>query len=332
MTALLLRTEMRKDPVSGRWILMRGGAQPSNGDTSCPFCPGHEAQTPPEISAYRTNGQPPNSSDWLLRVIPERAPLLQIEGNIYREGLGIFDRVSGRGASEIVIEHPDHGATWDTLPADALERILGMYRDRVADLYRDIQIRAVLIWRKERTAADHIRHPFSRILGAPIVFDDLRQELATARQHFAYKQRCLYCDILRQESRAGTRVVEETPGFLIFTPYGSRRPFETWVLPRTHRHRFETIAPPELAELARTLPGLFRRLHAVQPGIPLECTLHTSPNEAMRIREDEWQSLADDYHWHLEIGPDGPAHENVGGFAVNPVPPEVAAKLLRDAT
>lgn len=332
MIAIPSRTEMRKDAVSGRWVLVQGETPPPSGDDSCPFCPGHEAQTPPEIVAYRTNGQPPNSSTWLVRVVPERARLLQIEGDIHREGLGIFDKVSGRGASEIVIEHPDHEAMWETLPVDALERILGMYRERVADLYRDVQIRAVLILRKERTALDRIRHPFSRILGAPIIFDDLRQELATARRHFAYKQRCLYCDIFRQESRAGTRIVEETPGFLIFTPYGSRRPFETWVLPRTHRHRFETIAPPELAGLARALQGTFRRLHAVQPGVPLECTLHTSPNEAMRIREDEWQSLAEDYHWHLEIAPDRPARESVGGFAVNQVPPEVAAKLLRDAT
>lgn len=332
MLALLSRTEMRKDAVSGRWVLVRSEAPPPNGDGSCPFCPGYEAQTPPEIAAYRTNGQPPNSSEWLVRVVPERAPLLQIEGDIQREGLGIFDKVSGRGASEIVIEHPDHGGRWDDMPVDALERVLNMYRERVADLYRDVQIRSVLIWRKEHTAADQIRHPFSRILGSPLIFDDLRQELGTARQHFAYKQRCLYCDILRQERREGSRVVEETSHFLVYTPYGSRRPFETWVVPTTHRHRFELIAPAEVATLARTLQGTFRRLHAVQPGIPLEWTLHTAPNEAMRLRDEEWRSLPEDYHWHLEIAPDGPPRESIGGFAVNPVPPEAAAKLLRDAT
>lgn len=332
MIACPSHTEMRKDAVSGRWVLVRSGPPPPNGDGSCPFCPGHEAQTPPEIAAYRTNGQPPNSSEWLVRVVPERAPLLQIEGNIQREGLGIFDRVSGRGASEIVIENPDHASRWDHMPVEALERVLNMYRERVADLYRDVQIRAVLIWRKEHTAGNQLRHPISRILGSPIIFDDLRQELGTARQYFAYKQRCLYCDIFRQESRAGARVIEETPCFLIFAPYGSCRPFETWVLPRTHRHRFEAIAPPELTELARTLQGTFRRLHAVQPGVPIEWTLHTAPNEAMRVRDDDWRSLAEDYHWHLEIAPDGPAREIVGGFAVNPVPPEVAATLLRDAT
>jgi UDPglucose--hexose-1-phosphate uridylyltransferase len=256
---------------------------------------------------------------------------LQVEGEIQREGFGIFDKVSSRGASEIVIESPDHEASWDAMPAEDVERVLWMYRERVEDLYRDPQIRAVLVLRRERTPDARIAHPFSQILGAPIIFDDLRQELAIARQYFAYKQRCLYCDIVRQERRDGIRVVEETPHFTVYTPYSSRHPFETCVVPTAHCHRFEAISPPEIADLARTLTGTFRRLHAVQPHVPLEFTLHTAPNEAMRLRDDEWQSLPEDYHWHIEIAPNGGEREAVGGFAVNPVPPEVAAKQLREA-
>lgn len=323
-------TELRKDPASGRWVLVWNGPLPPSGDAACPFCPGHEEHTPPEIAAYRTNGQPPNSSDWQVRVIPERAPLLQIEGDIRREGLGMFDKVSSRGASEIVVERPDHEALWDRLPAEDVERVLWMYRERLRDLYHDPQIRSVLFYRRERAAADRITHPFSRIIGSPIVFDDLRTELATARHYFAYKHRCLYCDIVRQERRDGIRVVEESRHFSVYTPYGSRHPFETWVVPTTHLHRFEEISPDRVLDLARTLQRTFNRLHAIQPGVPLEFTLHTAPNEAMRLREDEWHSLGDDYHWHIEIAPSSQERHNVGGFAVNPVPPEVAAKQLRD--
>ena len=325
------RTELRRDPTSGQWVLVRNAAPRLTRDGPCRLCPGHEAQTPPEIVAYRTNGQPANSSDWLVRVIPDFAPLLQIEGDVLREGVGIFDKVSARGASEIVIESPDHDASWDTLPAENVERVLRMYRERVEDLYRDARIRAVLIFRREGTPGAHISHPFSRILGAPILFDDLRRELASARQYFAYKQRCLCCDILHQESRDGIRVIEQTPRFLVYSPYGARRPFETWVVPRTHRHRFERISPPEMAELALSLQGTFRRLHVVQPGIPLELTLHTAPNGAMRLKDTEWRTLPEDYHWHIEIVPGRPDRESVGGFAINPIPPEVAAKQLRDA-
>ena len=331
MTGNGSRTELRKDPTSGRWVLVQNRASRSSDGTRCPFCPGHETETPPEITAYRSDGQPPNSSEWLVRVVPERAPLLQVEGDIQREGLGIFDKVSGRGASEIAIETPDHGASWDALAVGDIERVLWMYRERIIDLYRDPQIRAVLVSRRESTPEAGITHPISRIIGAPIIFDDLRQELTTARQYFIYKQRCLYCDVSHQERRDGQRVVAETPHFLVYTPYASRRPFETWLVPITHRHRFEALSVLEMRDLARALQGTVRRLHAVQPGISVELSLHTAPNEAMRIRDDEWRTLPDDYHWHIEISPDSLIPDSLGGFAVNPIPLEAAAKQLREA-
>ena len=330
-SALSLQTEFRKDPVSGRWVLVRNSPPRETGIGACPFCPGHEACAPAEIAAYRTNGQPPNSSEWLVRVIPERAPLLQVEGDIYREGLGMYDKVSGRGASEIVIEHPDHKASLETLPPGDIERVLWMYHDRVADLYRDPQIRAVLVLRRSHAPAANLTHPFSQIIGAPIIFDDIRQELVTARHYFSYKHRCLYCDIVQQERGDALRVVRETTSYLVYCPYGSRGPFETWILPTTHRHRFENALPDEMADLARILQDTFRRVHGLRPGLPMEFTIHTAPNEAMRLRDEEWRSLPEDYHWHVEIVPDSAARESFGGFAVNPIPPEMAAKRLREA-
>ncbi len=326
------QSELRKDLASGRWVLIRGRAVlPQNGRT-CPYCPGREAETGSEIASYRSNGDLENGSRWLVRVIPEQAPLFRVEGDIRREGIGIFDWVSGRGASELVIEHPEHGVKWDDLPTEALERVLWMYRERIQDLYRDSQIRSVLVLRGEPLPSDSINHPVSHILGAPIVFDDLRRELASARSYYSYKQRCLYCDIVRQERQDAVRVVEETPGFLVYCPYGSRYPYEAWLAPTVHRHRFEAATPGELAELARALKSLFRRLHSARPGAPVQFVLHTSPNAGMRLREDEWQSLPEDYHWHIELLPCGQPHEDVGGFAVNPVPPELAAKQLREAS
>ena len=325
------RTELRKDPATNRWILVQGEAPAEPTDGLCPFCPGHEAATPSEIAAYRTNGQPANSSDWLVRVIPERAPLLQIEGDIQRDGLGIFDRVSGRGASELLIEHPDHRASWNTMAVSDIERILWMYRQRVADLYRDRQIRSVLIHRRDPSAGSPDHHPVSRIVGAPIVFNDIREELKAARDHYARKQRCLYCDILQQEMRDGERVVHMTTRFVVYNPYGSRRPYETWIVPVTHRHRFEEAPPPEMADLASTLQVTVRRLHAVRPDQPVEMVLHTSPNASMRLRDDDWKSLAEDYHWHIELAPNPPVDDGIGGFHVNSVPPELAARRLRSA-
>ncbi len=322
-------TELRKDPATNRWVLVQSELSSNNGNGPCPFCPGREATTPDEIAAYRTNGQPANNSEWLVRVIPEPAPLLQIEGDIQREGLGIFDRVSGRGASEILIEHPDHQASWDTMSVPEVERILWMYRQRVEDLYRDRQIRCVLIHRCDRAPGSKVQHPLSHILGAPIVFDDIREELKAARDHYARKQRCLYCDILQQEIRDAERIVDLTSRFVVYNPYGSRRPYETWIVPVAHRHRFEEASPPEMTELANALQVTMRHLHAIRPDQPVEMVLHTSPNAGMRLRDDDWRSLAEDYHWHIELAPIPPVFDGIGGFRLNSVPPELATRRLR---
>lgn len=326
-------TELRKDPATNRWVLMKREmpAHPASADVRCPFCPGKEAATASEIAAYRTNGQPANSPEWLVRVIPESAPLFQIEDRIQREGRGLFDWVSGRGASEIVIEHPDHHASWTTMPAAEIERILWMYRQRLEDLYRDHQIRCVLIHRLGHGSNTRMEHPISRIVGAPLVFDDIREELKAARDHYARKQRCLYCDILQQEINDAERVVHLATRFVTYNPYGSRRPYETWIVPLTHRHCFEETSPPEMMELANVLQATMRRLHAIRPDDPVEMVLHTSPNASMRLRDDEWRSLGEDYHWHIELAPVSPVSDSMGGFRVNSIPPELAARRLRSA-
>jgi UDPglucose--hexose-1-phosphate uridylyltransferase len=323
--------ELRKDPTTNRWVLVQKEGSVGRTNGACPFCPGQESATPPEIVAYRTNDHPANSSEWLVRVIPERAPVFQVEGDIQREGLGMFDWVSNRGASEILVENPDHHARWDMVAVEEIERILWMYRQRIEDLYRDRQIRSVLVYRRERSKSSRVQHPFSRILGAPIVFDDLREELKAARDHYARKQRCLYCDILNQEIQETARVIARTAAFLVYAPYGSRRPYETWVVPSTHGHRYELASPFEMTDLARVLQHITRSLHTVQPNHPIEMALHTAPNGTMRLRDDDWRSLSEDYHWHIELAPVPDVIDGIGGFHVNSVPPETAARNLRAA-
>ncbi len=123
----------------------------------------------------------------------------------------------------------------------------------------------------------------------------------------------------RGESRqVAVSLTQEIGSFLVYCPYGSHRPFETWIVPTTHRHRFEEVSPEEMADLARTLQETYRRMQAVRPGVPLELALHTAPNEAMQLRDDEWCSLREDYHWHIEVVPNDGRREMVGRLRCEP--------------
>src|SRR5574342_589021 len=199
------RGELRKDPATGKWVLVRPRVD-RNGQSdpgACPFCPGNEHLTPPEIAAYRPQAAGSNGAGWEVRVFPERDPYFVIEENLVREGIGMFDRISTRGASEIVVESPNHQMTLDNGDEAQIERVLWMYRDRVKDLKRDLKIRNVVVTRRHRKPGSRIQHPYSRVLAAPIVFDDLRMELTQAREYFAYKRRCVFCDTIREEVASG---------------------------------------------------------------------------------------------------------------------------------
>ena len=149
------------------------------------------------------------------------------------------------------------------------------------------------------------------------------EELEGAARYFRMKERCVWCDIVRQERRDGTRIVLEVGGFLAIAPYAPRFPFETWVLPIAHRTSFETIGREETAALARLLRELVSRFHRVLRDPPYNYALHTAP-----LRQTE----LDHFHWHLEFMPKltkVAGFEWGSGFFINPTPPEEAARFLR---
>ena len=310
--------------------MVRPKARPApEGD--CPFCPGAEAAWP-EIAAYRKEGSAPNTSGWTVRVVPEQDPYFRIERELVREGVGMFDMITPRGASEVIVESPRHEDSLATMDPEQIEAVLWMYRDRLLDLKRDGQIRDILVSRHHRKPGVEPHHPYSRVTAIPVVFDETRRELREAREYYQYKRRCLYCDMLRQEVATEERIARLTPSFVALVPYAARGSLETWILPRRHACSFEESLTSETApDLARLISDYFRIL-ARRFGDPgYELMLHTAPNLRSRILQGDWATIRDDYHWHLEIVGQPERANRVGGILITEKPPEQAAAELRDA-
>ena len=123
-------SDLRKDPTRGRWVLVRPGPKRPAASV-CPFCPGNESHTPHEIFAYRKEGSAPNGPGWSVRVIPEADPYFSIEQELVREGVGLYDRISPRGATELIVESPSHDDTAATLGDGQWEQVLWMYGERI---------------------------------------------------------------------------------------------------------------------------------------------------------------------------------------------------------
>jgi len=324
--------DLRKDPTRGRWVLVRPRSAGLRLGDQCPFCPGNESLTPPEIVAYRKDGSPADGPGWSVRVIPEADPYFRIEQQLVREGVGLYDRISPRGATELIVESPGHDDTPATMGTAQWEQVLWMYRERIRDLKRDVEIRDILVTRRHRAPGARITHPYSRLTAIPIIFDEVRRKLRECREYYEYKRRCVYCDIIRQEVAGGERLVRQTDRFVALSPYAPQSPFETWILPRQHHCAYEESLTGEVVtDLAGLLADYFRTLAGPLGDPSFEMTLYTAPNRAAKVLPGEWSTIAEDYHWHIEIVPESHPRARIGGIHVNEIHPEEAARRLRQS-
>lgn len=265
-------------------------------------------------------------------MVPESDSYFRVERELVREGVGMFDMITPRGASEVIVESPRHDDTLASMDPEQIESVLWMYRDRLLDLKRDGQIRDILVSRRHRKPGVAPHHPYSRVTAIPIVFDETRRELREAREYYQYKRRCLYCDMLRQEIGAEERIARLTPSFVTLVPYAARGPLEAWILPRRHACSFEeSLTSETVGDLARMISGCFRIL-AHRFGDPgYELALHTAPNLRSRILQGEWTTIRDDYHWHFELCVQPERANRIGGILITETPPEQVADELRRA-
>ena len=330
--------ELRRDPIVGRWVIIsteRAGRprdfiedaharQPTT--DICPFCPGQEHLTPHEVLAYRPQQGQANSPGWTVRVVPNKFPALQVEGDMGREGLGLYDRMNGIGAHEVIIETPDHKSALADLPPKHIEDILWSYRDRMVDLKRDIRLRFILVFKNHGAAAGAtLEHTHSQLIALPVIPTSVATEIEGCRSHFQQKERCIYCDIVRQELTDRSRIVADNPEFIVITPFAARFPFEMWILPKRHAAYFEESQKTQFELLARILSESLRRMDRVLSKPAYNFILHTSPLH---------EKTGDFYHWHIELIPkltQVAGFEWGTGFYINPVTPEEAAASLRDA-
>lgn len=327
--------ELRKDPIIGRWVIIstERGKRPSDfgvsekkvGNKLCPFCPGNESATPPEIIAFRPDKSKANSPGWTLRVISNKFPALKIEGDLNRRGHGIFDMMNGIGAHEVIIETPDHFLDFPELDKKAAEDVIWAYRMRIIDLKKDPRFRYIMIFKNFGEAAGaSLEHAHSQLIATPIVPKRVLEELEGAQKYYQFKERCIFCDIVRQEINDGSRVVSSNRNFIALEPFAPRLPFETWILPIKHYSALEDIREEAIPDLAAMLKETLARLAIALNNAPYNFILHTRPVENNGVKE---------YHWHIEIMPKltkVAGFEWGTGFYINPTTPEDAAKYLRE--
>ena len=326
--------ELRKDPVMGTWVIISSersrrpyafqNEQIKVSPGLCPFCPGNEENTPPEIISYRPNGSKPNQPGWTLRVISNKYPALIVEGDLNREAIGLYDKMHGVGAHEVVIETPEHNLNISDMSDEQARDVFWAYRERMLDLVKDIRLKYILVFKNHGEAAGaSLEHPHSQLIATPIIPKRVVEELEGSKQYYDIKGSCVFCDIVKQELASNVRVVFENESFICIQPFAPRFPFESWILPKAHLASFPEMDSHKYLLLGRTVKELLKRLKLALNDPPFNYMIHTSP------MDKEYHSY---YHWHIEVIPKltkVAGFEWGTGFYINPTSPEAAAEFLK---
>lgn len=321
---------MRKDPLTGRWVILAPNRSLRPSDFSpdtdkiparCPFCPGHEGDTPPEIDRVSSAG---NDPDWSVRLVPNSFSALLREGEPGKLNGDFYTSLRGVGAHEVVIETPLHAAQpWEYSDAK-IAAIFGLVARRIRSLQSDPRIRYVQYFRNSGAGAGaSIRHPHSQILALPVVPVAVQAELTSARQHFERTGRCACCEMIGIESESRARTIIENESYTAFMPFAPRFSHETWILPRGHQHDFAALTGEDFTPLGPILRATLFALDRALDSPPFNLLLHVAPAAA---------DAGTYFHWRIEILP---RHTHVAGFEfstgfhINADPPESAAERLR---
>jgi len=334
---------LRRDPVNARWVINPDLTADHSSSLIemekllsrgiCPFCEGNEKHTPPEIFAIRAKGSIKDGPSWEVRVVPNISPALKVELELDRRAERMYDLMNAVGAHEIIIETPRHVANLAELDTGKIVKVLQTYRERIFDLKKDQRLRSVIVFKNygERAGSSPIKHAHSQLIAVSVTPKNVKEELSGAREYFAYKERCVYCDMIRQEMSVDKRVICSNDDFLAMTPFASRFSYEIWILPKKHSVDFENTSDAQFENLAALFKEVLLRLKVHLNDPPYNYIFHTGPNRTKR-RGETWKTLNQDYHWHMEIMP---RYTRIDGFEwgtglyINATTPEEAAANLK---
>jgi len=333
---------LRYDPTTGDWVILAPSRARRPHELKrrsipqfiaappppilCPFCPGNEHLTPPEIYAVRS-GTSRNGPGWQARVVPNLFPALRVEEDAQSiEGRDSFFRMRGGfGAHEVIIESPEHDIFLGHQPIEQVELLLQTLQSRYLDLLRDVRFKAIVMFKNHGEAAGtSLKHPHCQLIATPVVPRQVRLKQAIAADYYDLTGRCVYSVLRDEEVEAGQRVLATNDDYVAVLPFASHVPFEIWILPRLQHASFGSVDPARLRTLAGILKTVLLKLYVGLENPDFNLMIDTV------TRGGEQQ---DYFLWHVQILPrlTTPAGFELGsGMSINTVLPEEAAEYLRE--
>jgi len=329
MHASLNSSELRRDPVSGDWVLIapRRNRRPHQFHAShrrvrapvagCPFervPASHEA-----VAVYD------GLKGWELVVVKNKFPALT-EDSVCPSprSAGFSERMAGTGHHYLIVTR-DHDRGFADLSRREAFHVFQAFQDSYRLLAKDPCMTYVSMFHNWGPGAGAtVYHPHHQVIALPVVPLHVEHSVGRSARYGRGTGRCIHCELLKRERASGERVVARTAGAIAVTPFASRKPFEVRVFPLRHAASLDEMTDRDLASVAAMLQDVLRRIRRALRDPDFNFFIHTAPLAARPGRR--W------YHWHVEVVPHlaiPAGFELATHFDINPVPPEIAARLLR---
>jgi UDPglucose--hexose-1-phosphate uridylyltransferase len=327
--------ELRREPLLGRWVVvLKESLAPDR------YTPLVEAQSHTENCLFCTESKGmrekyvvnDDSGRWKVKVVETDDSVFTLSGDLGRRGVGMYDMMNSVGLLETVIESSEHNTPPEDISEEHMASVINTFHIRILEIEKDPRIRYIMIHKNSGApSGDTFGHPHSMITATPVIPKRIKEELDGAKNYYDYKERCIFCDIMREEERAGERVILTTEHFIVFAPFATRFPFEFWIMPRRHNCSFKDSSDEERSDLARVMRRMLRGLRRLLKDPPYNYVVHTAPSRIPRMAQ--WHTLGEDFHWHIEVMP---RIRRLSGFELGSgmytltTSPEDAAKYLKE--
>ena len=327
--------EIREDLITGGMVIIAAERtkrpqdfthtnESPKGSKGCVFCYGKETATPPEIFAIRPGGGLADCPGWTVRAFPNKFPAVMTAGSPDCLYIGGRKAVKAVGAHEVIVDTPDHNETFGQLSDTRAAQVMEVIASRYRFLSADPRVKYIQVFKNSGAAAGaSLEHSHWQIITVPLVPETVAREIKGTERFWAANGECAYCRMIAEEINNGSRMIEQTKDFVVLTPFASRFPYETWIIPAKHEAFLEATGIEEIKELGRMVRRSIRRLERTLCRPPYNLTIHACP-AGMKSHS---------YHWHIKIMPRLSAiagFEMGSGIHINPVSPETAADLLRE--
>jgi UDPglucose--hexose-1-phosphate uridylyltransferase len=253
-------SQLRHDPLSGRDVIVAAAraARPNtfaperagnaSGEGECPFCPGNEDATPPEVA--RIGPGDADEPGWLVRVFPNLYPIVDTH--------------------EVVVLSPDH-RSFAELSDDEAIHVVRVLRDRVRLHLEAGHAYAVAILNHLEGAGASIAHPHAQVFALDVV--PMAVEEAVARFRRAG------IDLVRADV-LDDHIVQSHGEVVTWCPAASVSKYLFRLAHESAGARFDRAGDDIVEAVALALRDSLWRVRDALGDVPYNVVVHTAPRDA----------------------------------------------------